>query len=191
MVLLHLYVLCHIQGTLDSQMFLLSQSKVDYFIFSILFLVIKLCTDFKDYSFFFFLNLLKPTCFCEDTRVGNKYICCLLNVLLYWIILPYMHWVRVFTTSMYWYLICYLKVLYDKRINDQWESKIWSCDLRANERPQKKLQTYGQTLQLLDRSGPRANSVKMKILLQKKLENFVHVWSASVFMQWASDFAPF
>ena len=54
MVFLHLYVLCPIQGTLDYEiatMFLLSQSKVGYLIFSILFLAIKLCTIFKEYIF--------------------------------------------------------------------------------------------------------------------------------------------
>ena len=50
---------------------------------------------------------------------------------------------------------------------DGWEDGIWSCDLRANERPQKKwhgkgTNTHrdGRTSRLLDQSGPRADSVK-------------------------------
>ena len=32
-----------------------------------------------------------------------------------------------------------------RRAGDQWEARNWSCDLRANERPRKKLQPMAQT----------------------------------------------
>ena len=59
---------------------------------------------------------------------------------------------------------------------EETEFGIWSCDLRANERPRKKLHwkgtkspsqpaRHGQTLQLLERIGLRADSLKTMFIL--------------------------
>ena len=64
---------------------------------------------------------------------------------------------------------------------DQWEAGIWSCDLRTNERPRKKLHgkgtdrqtdthTHRRTCQLLDQLGPEGRVGEKHIKSHHKTE---------------------